>query len=276
VEISISLERIKGDKCESTGVRNGGHSMDKMALPYGVSLSGLLDVLIAWNRARGYESACTTKEVAAWISSDAKPESKAKVVSNQSSFLTQIGILKKEGKQSRLTEIGYKTVRMIDYRQDEKFNEILRGLLLKWTEGHPLLEYLFYIEQETKENMIRRVVEDSGKSMKTTNAVMGATTLIELLEQVQIVSISPDGIVSFNQQIDLDHEVAAEIASGESREIPIALLSAKKSVGTQDEGVTIHVSFTIAGSLDEVQRERILADIQTVLKSLSFKVEANE
>jgi hypothetical protein len=276
VEISISLERIKGDKCESIGVSNGGHSMDKMALPYGVSLSGLLDVLIAWNRARGYESACTTKEVAAWISSDAKSESKAKVVSNQSSFLAQIGILKKEGKQSRLTEIGYKTVRMIDYRQDEKFNEILRSLLLKWTEGHPLLEYLFYIEQETKENMIRRVVEDSGKSMNTTNAVMGATTLIELLERVRIGAIDAENTVSINQQIDLGHELETEIAPEESREIPIAFLSAKRSAGKQDEGVTIHVSFTIAGSLDEVQRERILADIRTVLKSLSFKVEADE
>ncbi len=250
--------------------------MDRMAIPYSVSLSGLLDVLAAWNRARGHESARTTKEVAARIGSDAKLESKAKVVSNQSSFLTQIGILRKEGQQSRLTDIGYKMVQMIDYRQDEKSNEILRSLLFKWTEGRPLLEYLFHVKQETKENLIRRVVEDSGKSMKTTNAVMGATTLIELLERVRIVTIDPDNTVSINQHIDLEHEVAAKIAPGESREIPIAFLSAKRSAGKQDERVTIHVSFAIEGSLDEVQRERILADIRTVLESLSFTVEANE
>ncbi len=249
--------------------------MDKMAIPYGVSLSGLLDVIAAWNRARGHESARTTKEVASRISSDAKLESKAKVVSNQSSFLTQIGILRKEGQQNRLTDIGQKAAQMIDYRKDEKFNEILRSLLLEWTEGRPLLDYLFHVEQETRENVIRRVVEDSGKSVDTTNAVMGATTLIELLILVQIVSIDPDNVVSFNKQIDLGQEAADEIAPEESREIQVGFMSAKKTGGKKDEGVTIHVSFTIEGFLDEVQRVQILADIRTLLESLSFKVEAN-
>ena len=55
--------------------------MERMAIPYGVSLEGFLDVVGAWNRARGCIGPLGNEEVAERISSDAKLESKKKVVS---------------------------------------------------------------------------------------------------------------------------------------------------------------------------------------------------
>lgn len=165
-----------------------------MAIPYGVSLEGFLDVIGAWNRARGCIGPLTNEEVASRTSSEAKLESKKKLVSNQNTFLNQIGILKKNGKKNQLTDIGCKISRAIDYDLMDEFVEKMSDQLWNWSEGKPLLDYLYYRKQVDENSFLERIVADAGKLMQTTNAAMGAQTLVDLFLRVGIFERDEDSV----------------------------------------------------------------------------------
>lgn len=188
-----------------------------MAIPYGVSLDGFFEVIAAWNRARGCDRPLRMAEVGRRIRGGSKAESKEKLASNQSTFLIQIGILKKEGTTNRLTKLGCEIAKWADYDQQDRFVSTMRSLLLQWHEGRPLIEYLHYREQVSREELLQRVIDNSGKSMGTTNAAMGGKTLIDLLERVGIVLIGDDDNVRLAQGIfagDNAHGVTADTNLG--------------------------------------------------------------
>ena len=168
--------------------------MDRIAIPYGVSIEGFLDVLGAWNRARGFDRPLKNKEVGSRIRSNAKLESKEKVVSNQSTFLIQIGILKKEGNTNRLTDIGHVIARAIDFGLMDEFIDKMWNQLWQWPEGAPLFNYLYFRGQVEEKILLERIVAEAGKSMSTTNASMGSKTLVELFLRIHILERSGDAL----------------------------------------------------------------------------------
>ena len=160
---------------------------ERITIPYGVSFDGLLDVIGAWYRAQGYAKPMKTGEVGLQVRSGAKPESKGKVVSNQSSFLIQIGILRKVGQSSQLTELGQEVSRLVDQGLNAEFNRTMMQIILNWSQARPLLDWIRDRGTVPKKELVERIVQVSGKSMGTTNATMGASALIVLLERVGLM-----------------------------------------------------------------------------------------
>ncbi|UCH03408.1 MAG: hypothetical protein JSW05_07360, partial [Candidatus Thorarchaeota archaeon] len=107
-----------------------------MAVPYAISLSGLLEVISAWNRARAYEEPLSAQEVAE------RASYKRKTVTRQSPFLCQIGILEREGQKYRLSPIGRRVARLVDHSQEEDFKDAIRELLLDCGDLKPVLDFI--------------------------------------------------------------------------------------------------------------------------------------
>ncbi|RDE17603.1 MAG: hypothetical protein C4K49_02065 [Candidatus Thorarchaeota archaeon] len=165
-----------------------------MAIPYGVSLEGLINVIRAWNRAQGYARPLKAEQVAERIETGAKIASRAKVVCNQSSFLIQLGVLVKEGQSNRLTEAGQEVARAADSPLQEEFNSLMKKLILEWKQVQPLIEFVRNRGKVSRGEMFDRVLEEAKKSKSTTNAVMGGNTFVELLQRAGILVAEDDSV----------------------------------------------------------------------------------
>ncbi|MHA2602521.1 MAG: hypothetical protein AM324_010360, partial [Candidatus Thorarchaeota archaeon SMTZ1-83] len=145
-----------------------------MAVPYAISLSGLLEVISAWNRARA-EEPLSAQEVAE------RASYKRKTVTRQSPFLCQIGVLEREGQKYRLSAIGRRVARLVDHSQDEEFRDAIRELLLDCRELRSVLDFIPKDSEVTKEQLITRVMMHSDRPSADHNARTGANALVDLL-----------------------------------------------------------------------------------------------
>ena len=243
---------------------------EPIAIPYGVSLEGLLDVIGAWNRAQGYARPLKADEVAERIRSSAKTESKAKLVSNQSTFLIQIGILAREGQSNRLTQEGREVARAVDFSRLDEFNSLMKKLILKWPQIQPLIEFTRYKGNVPREKLVERAVKDAKKSMGTTNAAMGGNTLVQLLEQVGILVAKGDSI-SLAKAIRHVGETLTLPKKSASDEQPAQTSRYDKELSSG--GIAIQVTVLVAPSDDQnLERLReVISKLEETLTALGFK-----
>ncbi len=160
----------------------------KMAIPYAISVKGLIEVISAWNRARAYEEPLTAREVAM------KAACKAKTVTRQSSFLCQIGILEREGQQYRLSFAGRQVAKLADHSLEQEFNEALRKLLRECEVMRSVIEFIPEDSQMTKDQLITKIMMHSDRPSMDHNARTGATALVDLLEDAELIRLDENGV----------------------------------------------------------------------------------
>ena len=237
--------------------------MSTMTIPYGVSVDGLIDVIAAWHRTKGYINPLKNVEVAERITSDAKIESKTKTVSNQSSFLIQIGLLEKKGNQSQLTMMGHEIARLADYSVANEFNQKMKEELLDWKEGYPIFEFLFFRDSVDRTEFVERIVADAGKSMDTTNASMGGEALVSLLERVGLVETDSQQIVSLSKDIK-------ESIKGINLSLKAPQIVASKETSDDIANLKIDVRITIEGNLESPENIILINRLKRILEELQY------
>jgi hypothetical protein len=219
----------------------------RLAVPYAISLRGLLEVISAWNRARAYDESLSAQEVAE------RASYKTKTVTRQSPFLCQIGILEREGQKYRLSSSGRRVARLVDHSQEEEFKEAMRELLLDCRELKSVLGFISDDSQVTKDQLVTRVIMQSDRPSDDHNARTGATALVDLLEEVGLIRFDGEGVhaVSLPRQeipeiievVDVEDTVVPQFTSS------MASMREEK-VGSAELEIRIQVSITAGQTSD--------------------------
>jgi len=235
--------------CGKLGMSSMTESVEeaRMAVPYAISLRGLLEVISAWNRARAYDESLSAQEVAD------RASYKTKTVTRQSPFLCQIGILEREGQKYRLSPVGRRVAKLADHSQEAEFKDAMRELLLHCRELRLVLEFLSKDSQVTKEQLVTRIIMHSDRPSDDHNARTGATALVDLLEEVGLIRLDEEVFhaVSFPRQeipkiievVDVEDVVVPQFTSS------MAVMREEK-VGSAELDIRIQVSITAGQTSD--------------------------
>ncbi len=233
-----------------------------MAVPYAISLSGLFEVISAWNRARAYEEPLSAQEVAE------RASYKRKTVTRQSSFLCQIGILEREGQKYRLSPIGRRVARLVDHSQEEDFKNAMRELLLDCRELKPVLDFINKDSEVTNEQLIMRVIMHSDRPSADHNARTGANALVDLLEEVGMIRIEEDRvhvvssprkkIPEIIEVVDIEDTAVAQFGSSMA-------VTRGERVGSAELDIRIQVSITANQTSDASFIDELITRMRGVL-----------
>lgn len=213
----------------------------RLAVPYAISLRGLLEVISAWNRARAYEESLSAQEVAE------RASYKTKTVTRQSPFLCQIGILERRDQKYRLSSSGRQIAKLADHSQEEEFKNAMRELLLDCRELKSVIEFVSEDSEVTKEQLITRIIMHSDRPSADHNAKTGATALVDLLEEVGLIRLDEKGVhaVSFPRQ---EFPRIIELVEVEDTTVPqfTTSMAVKRQdeVGSAELEIRIQVSIT--------------------------------
>jgi len=239
-----------------------------MAVPYAISLSGLLEVISAWNRARAYEEPLSAQEVAE------RASYKRKTVTRQSPFLCQIGILEREGQRYRLSPIGRRVARLVDHSQEEEFKDAIRDLLLDCRELKSILDFISKDSEVSKEQLIMRVIMHSDRPSADHNARTGANALVDLLEEVGIIRIDEDRVhvVSFPRKktpeiieiVDIEDTAVPQFASS------MAVRRGER-VGSAELDVRIQVSIAASQTSDTSFIDELIMRMRNLLRTFGLE-----
>ena len=239
-----------------------------MAVPYAISLSGLLEVISAWNRARAYEEPLSAQEVAE------RASYKRKTVTRQSPFLCQIGILEREGQRYRLSPIGRRVARLVDHSQDEEFKDAIRELLLECRELRSILDFIPKGSEVTKEQLITRVIMHSDRPSADHNARTGANALVDLLEEVGMIHIDEGRVhaVSFPRKktpeiieiVDIEDTAVSQFASS------MAVRRGER-IGSAELDIRIQVSISASQTSDTSFIDELIVRMRDLLHTFGLE-----
>lgn len=239
-----------------------------IAVPYAISLGGLLEVISAWNRARAYEEPLSAQEVAE------RASYKRKTVTRQSPFLCQIGILEREGQKYRLSPIGRQVARLVDHSQEDDFKDAIRELLLDCRELKSVLDFISKDSEVTKEQLVMRVIMYSDRPSADHNARTGANALIDLLEEVGMIRIDDDRVhvVSFPREktpeiieiVDIDDKAIPQFASS------MAVRRGER-VGSAELDIRIQVSIASSQASDTSFIDELTLRMRNLLRSFGLE-----
>ncbi|MHA2377940.1 MAG: hypothetical protein ACXADO_00415 [Candidatus Thorarchaeota archaeon] len=240
----------------------------RLAVPYAISLRGLLEVISAWNRARAYDESLSAQEVAERVSY------KTKTVTRQSPFLCQIGILERRGQKYRLSSSGRRVAKLADHSQEEEFKDTMRRLLLDCRELKSVIEFISKDSPVTREQLVTRIIMHSDRPSADHNAKTGATALVDLLEEVGLIRLDEKGFhaVSFPRQ-----EVPKIIELVEVEDTTVPEFTTSMAVKRQDEAssaeleIRIQVSITAGQTSDTSFIHGLIVRIRDLLHTFGLK-----
>jgi hypothetical protein len=184
------------------------------AIPKGVSLETLRDILTGWAAVGAAEEPKYTADVEEHTGvSDA--------VGRQNNFFEELGILEPEGQKHRLTETGAEATGPLVVADEEAATDALRSILESW----PVTEELRGILRDNptpEEDLVPVVAAITGQDPDSGRVETGARTLLELLDWVDLLERDEEG------QYHVPEKEAAEAGAGEETE----------TAGAEPESVT--------------------------------------
>lgn len=223
---------------------------DNLAIPYAISVDGLLEVISAWNRLPNPREAASKKDVADVCRLSAES------VRKQNPFLEQVGFLTKEENLYRLTETGLDLAKLADYMQLDEFGSRFTGIVANWKQLAPIIEYVKNVSGE-RDEIITRIILHSGRARDNKDTISGATALLDLMVTTGIF-LESDGKVSLSSSFESKRNLDTEVHQ---------FVSTQTAESIQ---VSIRVDIRIEGGAPTTEQNRILENLISSLRSIGL------
>lgn len=223
---------------------------DRLAIPYAISVDGLLEVISAWNRLPDSSDIASKEDV------DDVCQLGAESIRKQNPFLEQLGFIEKEETAYRLTDVGSDLARLADYMRLDEFGLQFRGVVADWAQFIPVIEFVKNASAE-RDDIITRIVLHSGRAKDNKDTLSGAAALLDLMVTADIFQES-DGKVtlspSFQQQLDGN----VEVRQFESTQMADSM------------EIRVRIDIQIERGTPTAVQSRIIEDLISSLRSIGF------
>ena len=157
-----------------------------LAIPYAVSLEGLLEIVSSWSRIRDLDRPVSKVELAKVC------KLRADTIRKQNPFLEQVGFVVKEGQKLRLSKGGIRLAQVANKAQTSELEKLFREVVLEWKELRPIIDYIAGRQSMSRVDLSERIILHSGRSRDNKETKMGAATLIDLLIMVGLLEATDD------------------------------------------------------------------------------------
>lgn len=159
--------------------------MSDHAVPKGVSLETLMEILSGWAAVGGARESHYTVDVE-------NHTGIRDVVGRQNAFFEELGLLEPDGQKHRLTETGAGVAGPLVVANEKRAAEVIRPVLESW----PPTEEIRGLVREnpmTEEELVPLIAAATGQDSETSRIRTGVRTVLELLEWADLLEQNDEG-----------------------------------------------------------------------------------